>query len=172
LRVGDAGGGVTPPSLLGHARVDAPLEQDFLRDVALRRQREDWLKEKEGITAGVVRDLKDEAKQRRDFDKTIMEFGDLLSLDASAREGLRATYGPIDLGHRQAILAALDASPPDYGSAYQEILQLYRDEDELIRERYGDAALLRFRQSQFERRTIILGVISAFADVPWDQLGW
>lgn len=162
---------VLPAAFTGRGKVDAELEQDALREIALRHVREDWLKDRENITSGVIRDLHDADKQKRELEKDIQQFGDVVGLDDAQRDALRSDYGGVRSARVNAILQALEATPPDYAAAATDLRALYADEDRLM-SRYGDAALLRFRQSQLESRTVVLAIVTAFADQPWDGLSW
>jgi hypothetical protein len=115
--------GLTPaaPTALstlgGTGQVDATLEQEALKEMALRHQREDWLKDRERITADVVRDLSNEDKQRRELEKDVREYSQVLGLDPAEQAQLAREYGPIRAARLAAILQAMQSSPPDYAQA-------------------------------------------------------
>ena len=146
------------------------VQQDLLSQIAREHLRREWERAKPAVVESLRRELKDPDKQRRDAERNLEQFGKVLALgDLTA---LRERYGPIRGARVRAIDEAISREPPDFGAILAELRSLYADEDKLAESLAGRDAAARFRLSQLEERSVILGIAATYAQAPWDRAIW
>ncbi len=147
--------------------VTPELQQDLLSQIAREHLRREWERKKAEVVEGVLRDLRDPQKQRGDFEKEVEQYTSVLGVERHGQFAER--YQAIRARRTQALERALGADPPDFATALAELKGLYADEDQLAAALAGKDAVARFRLSQLDPRTVVLGIAATYAQVPWDQ---
>jgi len=149
--------------------VDLELQQSVLCDLAKRKVRQRWKGKREKIAANLLEELKDPAKQRKDAEKEVAQFAATLGLSEGQKGELMRRYGAERAQRIQMARAALERKSGRYQALLKEVRLLFAGEDRLVKEIAGAAAREQLRAAQLEERTLILAILAAMADQPWEQ---
>ncbi len=130
---------------------------------------EGWARDRPAITAGLRKTLADPDERRRTADEKLEEMRGVLDLDGAAAARLDAAYHAVRSRHVAAAADAVAQDPPDFDAVLDEAKELFEAEDAMVREAGGDDALASWREDQLDGRTVILALIAALAEKPWDD---
>ena len=149
--------------------VDLELQQSVLCDLAKRKVRQRWKGKREKIAANLLEELKDPAKQRKDAEEEVAQFAATLGLSEGQKGELMRRYGAERAQRIRMARAALERKSGRYQALLKEVRLLFAGEDRLVKDIAGAAAREQLRAAQLEERTLILAILAAMADQPWEQ---
>lgn len=157
------------------AAVDAEerAQREALCQVAREHLRRDWARQRDKLTASLKRSLSDPDETEKDARQIAERFGRALGLGEAERETLERRYAAVRGQWIGQILQALGQEPPDLAAVFDAAHGLFADEDRLIRELFGEAAVETIRDAERRSRTVVMALAATLADMPWDdRLRW
>ncbi len=161
-----------PPTAIGIAPIDDTLERDVVCEVALRRFHEDFAREREHLADSLRRDFADQAKQDADADQTAAKEAAILDLDEADRAAFTDAYRTLHTARVADVLAAVNATPPDWPAVLGTVKKLFSDEDSLAARFTGDSGASKLRAAQLESRAGVIAIAAALADAPSTAATW
>ena len=153
-----------PPSAAASAAQSASL-----CNVAQAHLREQWRRDRDMLTAVLVRDLADPAEQERAVARDVEAMRKTVGLAGRDGEVFERAYRDTRQARVAEARAAMARNPPDLGAAFEAARALYADEDKLIAQRIGPAARDAWRAQQVDTRTTMLAILASMSDRDWDE---
>ncbi|MFH2005937.1 MAG: hypothetical protein ABI333_05045 [bacterium] len=157
------------PSVPTAADTDKAAQRRALCEVAQESLRREWTRRRADLTASLVKSLGNREQMTRDLGREVDRFGDALGLTREDRERLRPHYRRLRENRFASALAALRRDPPDHRAVFHEAVGLFADQDRLVKELFGGANVQRLRSGELRSRTVVLALLAAQADLPWDD---
>lgn len=158
----DAEGGGAP-------RASAALQQDALDQIAREHLRRHWEGLEDELYGVVMQDLQDPGKQRQDLERDVGQLTGVLALGDDRAGEFGDAYREVRQARIATARTAIEQDPPDWRGVRAAAKGLFADEDALAGRFGGDEGRERVRLSQLDKRTALLGVLSALAGDPWDD---
>jgi hypothetical protein len=160
--------GAEPESPAG-PDIDFEAQQKALCKIAREDLYRRWRSRRGKAASDLIRSLRDREKQEKDLVKDVDEFAKILDLSASERDRLLDEYRTVRSNRFESALDALRKDPPDHLAVFEEAMDLFADEDRLVRRLFGPKAEQKLRLSQLKKRTVIMALLAAHAGLPWDD---
>lgn len=157
------------PPLPAGPDVDVEAQQKALCDIARSDLYRRWRSRRTKAASDLIRSLRNREKQEKDLVKEVDEFAKVLDLSRSDRDRLLTDYRTIRSNRIDSALDALRKDPPDHLAVFEEAMDLFADEDRLVRRLFGPGAEQKLRLSQLRKRTVIMALLAAHAGLPWDD---
>jgi hypothetical protein len=153
--------------------VDEELQEQVLCTVALTHLREDWEEQRDQTIQNLARSLADEEERSAMRERDVSRAAQLFEVPEDERARFETEYRALWDERVGDLQSALDADPPDTAAALTIAKGLFEDEDELATRLFGDMGRRRIRVAQTERRTVVLALLAALANVEWDDaISW
>jgi hypothetical protein len=149
--------------------VDFQAQQKALCEIAREDLYRRWRSRRGKAASDLIRSLRNREKQEKDLVKDANEFAKVLDLSPSDRDRLLDEYRTVRRNRFEAALDALKKDPPDHLAVFEEAMDLFADEDRLVRRLFGPKAEQKLRRSQLKKRTVIMALLAAHAGLPWDD---
>lgn len=157
------------PTGIDPAEDETARRRAALCAVAQEHLRQHWETQRPSLLAALRRSTSDPDVLAANLRQMVTTFGTDLGLGEADREALGRAYAPLRQARIAAVSEALAADPPDALTALNEALELYAQEDDLVRQRHGAAAAERWRSTQLKVRTVILSILASLAGIPWEE---
>ncbi len=161
-----------PPTGIALAPIDDTLERDVVCEVALRRFHEDFARDRDHLAESLRRDFADQAKQTADADQTAAKEAAILDLDEADRAAFTDAFRSMHAARVADVLAAVNATPPDWPAVLGTVKKLFSDEDSLAARFAGETGSTRLRAAQLEPRAGVIAIAAALADAPSTAATW
>jgi hypothetical protein len=151
------------------AEDETTLRRAALCEVAQEHLRRHWETQRPSLITSLRRSTSDPDVLAANLRQQVAAFAADLGLGDADRDAIGRAYAPIRQARIAAVNEALAADPPDVEAALNEALELYAQEDDLVRQRHGAAAEQRWRSTQRQVRTIILSILASLAGIPFEE---
>jgi len=153
----------------------APSPEQILCNIARQHLQEHFARQRKNILRALLPLARNPGRSgAKKFVEDMKKISKVLKLNAHEAETLRTPYRENFQRLYRQFTSRLGASPPDWAGMAQVARQIFRTQDRLIAETFGQERLQRYRAHERRGRVALLSIFTRFAGLPWTQknLAW
>ncbi|HEY3357556.1 MAG TPA: hypothetical protein VGQ83_30170 [Polyangia bacterium] len=145
------------------------LRRDILCDLAIENTRLRWEERRDEVLDVLRQQLADWEKQKRNTVIKVAEVQRLLGLTNGEALALYDGYANVRNQRVGAVRTYLAQDPPDWTQAFDQVSNLYTDQEQIVRDRFGETRARKLHDAEREERLVLLSIMATMAGRPLDD---
>jgi hypothetical protein len=148
---------------------EAALNREILAWMARELSRQLVAMQRDGFRMALRDYLGDNNRQAGNAIEKTLEIRRLLGLRDDEARALYDEYSAARLRRVNAMRWGLEQEPVDWSGVFDQVKSLYADEEQIVRERFGDERARRLHDAERAERLAVLATFASLAERPWDD---